>query len=55
MRNVRDSQDTHPQLCAATKFGPEFGVPVQIPGAKAMEFIPFPAGHFPEKSGAGGD
>jgi hypothetical protein len=46
MRNVRDRQDIKPRLCAATKFagtklGWEFGV--EMPGARAMEFIPFQA------------
>jgi hypothetical protein len=56
MRNVKDSQDSPPQLCATTKFRREFGVHrtvVEIPGVLVMEFAAFQAGHSRGISGAG--
>jgi hypothetical protein len=56
MRNVKDSQDSPPQLCEATKFRAEFGVQgtaVEIPGAPVMEFAAFQAGHYRKIPGTG--
>jgi hypothetical protein len=48
MKNVKESQYSPPQLCAATKFAREFGVQSTVlgnSGARVMKFADFPAGH----------